>query len=311
MLHPFQRAGVRYALERRRTFIADEQGLGKTVQALAALEADDAFPADRALPGEHEADLGARGRQVAARAAAVAVLEGRTDRAWTEEALAAEIVVLNYDILEAHAAALVAREPRALVLDESHYVKNPRARRTKVAVALSQQLPAGRAAPGADGHADPQPPRRADLAAARARPARRVRQRGAAPAPLPQRGEQRPPALEPARPLLRPADQAAGAPAAALQAPGDRPGPALERARVPARRAGRDRLAADAAARPAHARREDRRGPARRAARAAEQPAPARRATESCRRRWRGSRTSSSRASRWSCSPSTSRSRRR
>ena len=43
-LHPFQRAGVRYALERRRTFIADEQGLGKTVQALAALEADEAFP---------------------------------------------------------------------------------------------------------------------------------------------------------------------------------------------------------------------------------------------------------------------------
>ena len=45
VLHPFQRAGVRYALERRRTFIADEQGLGKTVQALAALEHDDAFPA--------------------------------------------------------------------------------------------------------------------------------------------------------------------------------------------------------------------------------------------------------------------------
>src|SRR3954452_16545697 len=44
-LHPFQRAGVRYALERRQTFIADEQGLGKTVQALATLELDEAFPA--------------------------------------------------------------------------------------------------------------------------------------------------------------------------------------------------------------------------------------------------------------------------
>ena len=43
-LHPFQRAGVRYALDRRRTFIADEQGLGKTVQALATIEGDDAFP---------------------------------------------------------------------------------------------------------------------------------------------------------------------------------------------------------------------------------------------------------------------------
>ena len=43
-LEPFQWAGVRYALDARRTFLADEQGLGKTVEALAALEADDAFP---------------------------------------------------------------------------------------------------------------------------------------------------------------------------------------------------------------------------------------------------------------------------
>ena len=44
-LAPFQWAGVRYALDARRTFIADEQGLGKTVEALAAIEADGAFPA--------------------------------------------------------------------------------------------------------------------------------------------------------------------------------------------------------------------------------------------------------------------------
>ncbi len=42
---PFQRAGVAYALERRRLFLADEQGLGKTIQALATVQADGAFPA--------------------------------------------------------------------------------------------------------------------------------------------------------------------------------------------------------------------------------------------------------------------------
>ena len=67
-LHPFQRAGVRYALDRRRTFIADEQGLGKTVQALAALEARPGVPRRGDLPGEHEAQLGARDPEVAARA---------------------------------------------------------------------------------------------------------------------------------------------------------------------------------------------------------------------------------------------------
>ena len=104
-LHPFQRAGVRYALERRRTFIADEQGLGKTVQTLAALEKDGAFPAAVVCPAsmklmwEREANKWLPGRKVA-------LLEGRTSEGWPEEADEADIVVLNYDILEAHSEKL-------------------------------------------------------------------------------------------------------------------------------------------------------------------------------------------------------------
>ena len=67
-LRPFQRAGVRYALERRRTFIADEQGLGKTVQALGCAGGRRRLPRDRGVPGVDEADVGAREPQVAARA---------------------------------------------------------------------------------------------------------------------------------------------------------------------------------------------------------------------------------------------------
>jgi SWI/SNF-related matrix-associated actin-dependent regulator 1 of chromatin subfamily A len=140
VLHPFQRAGVRYALERRRTFIADEQGLGKTVQALATLEADNAFPAVVVCPAsmklmwEREASVWLPKRKVA-------VLDGRTAATWTEEALEAEIVVLNYDILDAQEERLTALGARALVLDESHYVKNPGARRTKSAIRLAERLP--------------------------------------------------------------------------------------------------------------------------------------------------------------------------
>ena len=84
-LHPFQRAGVRYALERRRTFIADEQGLGKTVQALATLEADEAFPAIVVCPAsmkltwEREAHIWLPGRSVA-------LLDGRGEAPWAPEA---------------------------------------------------------------------------------------------------------------------------------------------------------------------------------------------------------------------------------
>jgi SWI/SNF-related matrix-associated actin-dependent regulator 1 of chromatin subfamily A len=141
-LHPFQRAGVRYALERRRTFIADEQGLGKTVQALATLELDDAFPAVVVCPAsmklmwEREGNHWLPERRIA-------VLDGRTGTAWTEQAREAEIVVVNYDILDAHRERLAQLEPRALILDESHYVKNPGARRTKAALELAGGLPEG------------------------------------------------------------------------------------------------------------------------------------------------------------------------
>ena len=141
-LHPFQRAGVRYALERRRTFIADEQGLGKTVQALAALEKDQAFPAVVICPASMKLTW-ARESAHWLPERSVAVLDGRTEATWTPETESAEIIVLNYDILEAHAERLAQRAPRALVLDESHYIKNPSAQRTKTALELADHLPDG------------------------------------------------------------------------------------------------------------------------------------------------------------------------
>ena len=139
-LHPFQRAGVRYALDRRRTFIADEQGLGKTVQALAALEADQAFPAVVICPASVKLNWERETRKWLPERS-VAVLEGRDDRAWSEDVELAEIVVLNYDILEAHLDKLIGRQPLAVVFDESHYVKNPQAQRTKAALELAGALP--------------------------------------------------------------------------------------------------------------------------------------------------------------------------
>src|SRR5829696_6554664 len=139
-LHPFQRAGVRYALQRRRTFIADEQGLGKTIQALAAMEAADAFPAAVICPASVKLNW-QRETQTWLAQRSVAVVDGRTSAGWPVEADDAELVVLNYDILEAHLGKLLARGLRALVLDESHYVKNARAQRTKATIELAARLP--------------------------------------------------------------------------------------------------------------------------------------------------------------------------
>jgi len=135
-LEPFQWAGVRYALDARRTFLADEQGLGKTVQALAALEADGAFPAVVICPAslklgwQREAERWLPHRSVA-------VVEGRRAVPPT-----GELTILNYEIVAAHLDELARMRPRALVVDESHYCKNPQAKRTQAVRRLARSVPA-------------------------------------------------------------------------------------------------------------------------------------------------------------------------
>ncbi|HEX5225916.1 MAG TPA: DEAD/DEAH box helicase, partial [Solirubrobacteraceae bacterium] len=132
-LKPFQRAGVAYALERRRAFLADEQGLGKTVQALAALEADRAFPAVVVCPASLKLNwLREIARWLPHRS--VRALSGRAAAAAGEPA---EITVANYDIVAPRGDELAALAPRALVLDESHYCKNAHAKRTQAATRLA------------------------------------------------------------------------------------------------------------------------------------------------------------------------------
>lgn len=136
-LFDYQHVGVAYALVARRTFIADEQGLGKTRQALVAVEADGVF---------------ARGGQV------VIVCPARLKDNWMREVVRllphrsvqilggkrpyetfADVIIVNYDILSAWGEFL---SPEALVLDESHYVKEIKSQRTKAARKLAARVPA-------------------------------------------------------------------------------------------------------------------------------------------------------------------------
>ncbi len=133
-LRPFQRAGVAYALQARRLFLADEQGLGKTVQALATLESDDAYPAVVVCPASLKLNW-RREIEHWLPHRSVTVVSGTGSVAEP-----ADITVINYEIVHAHRVRLALRRPRALVLDESHYIKNPRAKRTQAVRRLAEAL---------------------------------------------------------------------------------------------------------------------------------------------------------------------------
>jgi SWI/SNF-related matrix-associated actin-dependent regulator of chromatin subfamily A-like protein 1 len=137
-LKPFQRAGVSYLLARRRAFLADEQGLGKTIEALAALEADGAYPAVVVCPASLKLNwLRELERWLPARS--VRALAG--GRRSVAEVADADVTVLNYDIVAARVHELCALAPRALVLDESHYCKNAAAKRTQAVQRLAAAVP--------------------------------------------------------------------------------------------------------------------------------------------------------------------------
>ncbi len=136
-LKPFQRAGVTYLLAQRRAFLADEQGLGKTIEALATLEADGAYPAVIVCPASlklnwlRELEIWLPGRSAQ-------VLAGTGAGGWVAPA---DITIVNYDIVAARLEQLRALQARALVLDESHYCKNAGAKRTQAVQRLAATVP--------------------------------------------------------------------------------------------------------------------------------------------------------------------------
>lgn len=136
-LKPFQQEGVRaiYGFHGR-ALLADEQGLGKTIQALDwILKIPNRRPAIIITPAsmkytwQAEAALHFNVR--------TEVLEGHRKKRIMH--LPGEIVILNYDILKSWLPALLKQQPQVIIFDEIHYIKNLTAQRTKAALKLAAQ----------------------------------------------------------------------------------------------------------------------------------------------------------------------------
>ena len=137
---PYQKAGIGYALSaldntfapRKGVIFGDEPGLGKTVQSIGVVEALDAYPALVICPASLKLNWQKElNRWTPHRS--VQVLAGKT-----RVPLEADVAIINYDILPAWVDAF--RDYKAIILDESHYVKSQTAARTKAAIKLSKKV---------------------------------------------------------------------------------------------------------------------------------------------------------------------------
>ncbi|MBV8656301.1 MAG: DEAD/DEAH box helicase [Burkholderiales bacterium] len=130
-LMPHQWIAVAALTAHAQVFLADEQGLGKTIEILASLEAASAFPAIVLAPAtallnwRDEAADWLPQRKVAVRGGGV----GKRDEGAALEQ--ADIVIINYDSFGKHAAALQDVRPKALVADEAQYLKGHNSKRTE------------------------------------------------------------------------------------------------------------------------------------------------------------------------------------
>ena len=122
---PFQVTGIRYALTHRNTLIADEMGLGKTVQAIGYLNANPEIlrvlivcPASLKRNWQIELD-----RWLTA-PLSVGIFPAKAD-----------ITIINYDILH----KLPQEIFDLVILDETHYIKNPKSKRSRLASTIARR----------------------------------------------------------------------------------------------------------------------------------------------------------------------------
>ncbi len=128
---PFQRAGIAYLLERPAALLADEMGLGKTVEILGVINADSAArrnlvvcPAHLRLNWQREAE------RWLVRPTRILVATAASWPADVEPDDRDVLVIGHYETCVKHAATMQAIDWHVVAIDETHYIKNPKAKRS-------------------------------------------------------------------------------------------------------------------------------------------------------------------------------------
>lgn len=135
-LMPHQAQVVAAAAAGHRTFLlADEPGLGKTAQALLAAEAAKAFPLLVVVPNVVKANW-AREAGLWTPHRPVTVIHG--DGGDTDAF--ADIIVVNYEILDRHVGWLGEIGLRGMVVDEAHFIKNKSSQRSQNVLSLAERM---------------------------------------------------------------------------------------------------------------------------------------------------------------------------
>jgi hypothetical protein len=142
-LMPHQGQLVAAAAAGHRTFLlADEPGLGKTAQALLAAEAVGAFPLLVVVPNVVKTNWAREAARWTPHRPAT-VVQGNGEKVDGF----ADIVVVNYEVLDRHVSWLGDFGFRGMVVDEAHFIKNKSSQRSQHVLELSERIRSRTVAP--------------------------------------------------------------------------------------------------------------------------------------------------------------------
>ncbi|WP_157155640.1 MULTISPECIES: DEAD/DEAH box helicase [unclassified Diaminobutyricimonas] len=127
---------VESARDGHRTYLlADEPGLGKTAQALLAAHVTNSFPLLVVVPNVVKMNWAREvERWTPSREATVVHGDGDDIDAF------ADVVIVNYEVLDRHVNWLSKRGFKGMVVDEAHFIKNKESQRSKNVLALSKSI---------------------------------------------------------------------------------------------------------------------------------------------------------------------------
>lgn len=140
----YQHAGVEYIIEMKSAFLGDDQGTGKTIQALAAIHHTQAFPVVIFCPSSvaiNWAKEAAKWLPSLGPMQDISICKGHKPDTVLKPIKTsglvipvnkydAKILICGYAIASYHADLLFVRDNVTVICDESHYIKNPEAKRT-------------------------------------------------------------------------------------------------------------------------------------------------------------------------------------
>ncbi|HEY1967599.1 MAG TPA: DEAD/DEAH box helicase [Pseudonocardia sp.] len=119
----------------RSFLLADEPGLGKTAQALLAAKAANAYPLLVVVPNVVKTNW-AREAALWTPTRSATVIHGNGD---TMDGFA-DIVVVNYEVLDRHVGWIGDLGFRGMVIDEAHFIKNKTSQRSRHVLQLSERI---------------------------------------------------------------------------------------------------------------------------------------------------------------------------